>query len=306
MAELVKTPSVEKQMTARGEQNQAGINKAYDSGLAAQKQGLLDAYNANTAAQTQQGQNIQKNAGVANYDVGVQNDRNERNVSRFADVRGANTQGGSQHQLNLGSARAAALGNVANIQQQALQESERQKQLMTTSYQNQVQSALKDNDYKRAAALLDDYNNQQKWQDQQAQILASYGNFSGYRPLYGDTAADGMQRVWNAQHPDVAYRTGQIDAETYKSITGDYPAGYTPPSYGGWGGWGYGGPVVDDDGAIDLTGNGNKKTFKDGRYVGGTTLSADAARHLASAQLSGTGKVNTVGSAGAAYGWKKP
>ena len=239
MAELVKTPSVEKQMTARGEQNQAGINKAYDSGLAAQKQGLLDAYNANTAAQTQQGQNIQKNAGVANYDVGVQNDRNERNVSRFADVRDVNRGAGSQHQLNLGNARAAALGNVANIQQQALQESERQKQLMTTAYQNQVQSALKDNDYKRAAALLDDYNNQNKWRDQQAQILASYGNFEGYRPLYGDTAADEMQKVWNAQNPDAAYRTGQIDAEQYRQITGGYPAGYTPPS-AGWGGlWGW-------------------------------------------------------------------
>ncbi len=251
MAELVKTPSVEKQMTARGGQNQAGINKAYDSGLAAQKQGLLDAYNANTAAQAEQGKNIRQNADVANYDVGVQLNRNERNVNKFADVRDVNRGAGSQHQLNLGNARATAMGDVANIQQQALQESERQKQLMTTAYQNQVQSALKDNDYKRAAALLDDYNNQNKWQDQQAQILASYGNFEGYRPLYGDTAADGMQRVWNAQHPDAAYRTGQIDAETYKAITGNYPAGYTPPSYGGWGGWGYGGPAVDDEGNIN-------------------------------------------------------
>lgn len=256
MAELAKIPGVDKAMTARGEQNQASISKTYDSGLAAQKQGLLDAYNANTAAQAQQGQNIRQNAGVANYDVGVQNARNEGNLTRFADIRDANTGAGSQHRLNLANARAAAVGNVANVQQQALQENERQKQLMTTSYQNQVQSALKDNDYKRAAALLDDYNNQNKWRDQQAQILASYGNFSGYRPLYGDTAADGMQRVWNAQHPDAAYRTGQIDAETYKAITGNYPAGYTPPSYGGWGGWGYGGPVTDDEGNL-IPGSGN-------------------------------------------------
>jgi hypothetical protein len=119
---------------------------------------------------------------------------------------------------------------------------------MTTNYQNQVQSAIADNDCKRAAALLDDYNNQNKWRDQQAQILASYGNFECYRPLYGDTAVDSMQRVWDAKNPDVAYRTGQIDAETYKSITGSYPAGYTPPWSGGWGGWGYGG---------DLGGNPN-------------------------------------------------
>lgn len=244
MAELVKTPGVDKAMTARGEQNQASINKVYDSGLEAQKQGLLDAYNANTAAQAQQRQDIQKNAGVANYDIGVQNDRNERNVTQFANARDVNTRAGSQHQLNLGNARAAALGNLANIQQQALQENERQKALMTTNYQNQVQSALKDNDYKRAAALLDDYNNQQKWADAQAQILATYGDFEGYRPLYGDTAADTMQRVWNAQNPDAAYRTGQIDAEQYKQITGEYPRGYVPAGWGGGGSWyGYGGPL---------------------------------------------------------------
>lgn len=258
MAELVKTPGVDKAMTARGEQNQAGINKAYDSGLAAQKQGLLDAYNANTAAQAQQGQSIRQNAGVANYDVGVQNARNEGNVTRFADIRDANTGAGSQHRLNLASARAAATGNISNIQQQALQENQRQKDLMTASYQNQVQSALKDNDYKRAAALLDDYNNQNKWADQQAQILASYGDFSGYRPLYGDTAADGMQRVWNAQHPEEAYRTGQISAEQFRQITGGYPAGYTPPWSGGWGGWGYGGPVTDDEGNIKIGGSINQ------------------------------------------------
>lgn len=250
MAELVKTPGVDKAMTARGEQNQASISKTYDSGLAAQKQGLLDAYNANTAAQAQQGQNIRQNAGVANYDVGVQNDRSEGNLTRFADIRDANTGAGSQHRLNLAGARAAAVGNLANVQQQALRENERQKALMTTNYQNQVQSAIADNDYKRAAALLDDYNNQNKWADAQAQILATYGDFEGYRPLYGDTAADTMQKVWNAQNPDAAYRTGQITAEQYKQITGGYPRGYNPPSYGGWSGWG---PLPGKGGG----GNGN-------------------------------------------------
>ena len=112
-----------------------------------------------------------------------------------------------------------------------------------------MQSAIADNDYKRAAALLDDYNNQNKWADEQAQILATYGNMDPYKELYGDTAAETMQKVWNAQNPDVAYRTGQITAEQYKQITGGYPRGYTPPWSGGWGGWGYGGggPGDDDD-----------------------------------------------------------
>ena len=46
-----------------------------------------------------------------------------------------------------------------------------------------------------------------------------------------------MQKVWQAQNPEVAYRTGAIDAETYKKITGKYPEGYEPEGGGGWEAW---------------------------------------------------------------------
>lgn len=237
-----KTPTLEEQFKARETQSQQGINKIYDTNLTNQKQGLLDAYNSNTAAQAQQTQDIQKNFGAANYDIGVQNDRNANNVTQFADVRDVNTGLGSQHRLNLNNARASSMGKVAFQQQQALQESQRQAALMETNYKNRVAAALADNDYKRAAALMDDYNNQNTWREQQAQILATFGDFSGYKPLYGDETVGTMQKVWNAQNPEAAYRMGNIDAETYKNITGSYPRGYTPPSYfGGWGGWGGGG-----------------------------------------------------------------
>jgi len=259
-----KSPTVKEQFEARDAQNQKGINTAYDSGLAAQKQGLLDAYNQNTGAQKQQAQDIQKHYAAANYDVGVQNDRNERNLTQFADVRQVNTGMGSQHRLNLGNARANAVEDLAFRQNQVLQENERQQQLMATTYQNQVQAALADNDYKRAAALLDNYNNQKTWQDQQAQILATYGNMDAYKDLYGDDAAKVMQGVWNAQNPEVAYRTGAITAEQYKQITGQYPRGYTPPWSGGWSGWGYGGGGDDDGDGKDqgnLPPDGGSKTF---------------------------------------------
>lgn len=235
----VKTPTVEEQFKAREAQSQQGINQTYDTNLNNQKEGLLNAYNANTAAQAQQRQGIQKNFGVANYDIGVQNDRNDRNVTQFADVRDVNTGLGSQHRLNLNNARNNATGKLAFQQQQALQESDRQAALMETNYKNRVAAALADNDYKRAAALMDDYNNQNTWREQQAQILASYGDFSGYKPLYGDDTTGLMEKTWNAQNPEAAYRMGRIDAETYKRITGSYPRGYNPGG-GGWGGGGYG------------------------------------------------------------------
>jgi len=243
--------TVQSQLNARATESAAGINKTYDANIKAQKQGLLDAYNANTAAQEQQTQKIRKDYDTAGYDVGVQNARNNRNVTQFADVRGMNWEGGSQHALSLGNAAAKATGTIDSARQAALAESGRQQALLTANYNNQVQAAIADNDYKRAAALLDDYNNQKKWQEQQAEILASYGNFDPYASLYGDTAAQSMRNVWLAQNPDVAYRTGAIDAEQYKNITGKYPAGYTPPSAGG--GYYYGGYVKPKPGTKETT-----------------------------------------------------
>lgn len=223
----------------RETESQIGINKAYDNSLNTQKQGLLDAYNQNTQAQAQQKQDVQSAFKAANYDIGVQNDRNDTNLTQFADVRDVNTGMGSQHRLNLGNTRNQADARVAFAQQQALAESERQAAMLETNYKNQVAAALADNDYKRAAALMDDYNNQNKWREAQAAQLASFGNFDPYKQLYGDDTANTMQTMWNAQHPEEAYRLGKIDAEKYKQITGRYPAGYNPG--GGWGGGGGGG-----------------------------------------------------------------
>lgn len=233
-----KKPTIQEQFQAREKQNQAGITKAYDSGIAAQKQSLLDAYNANTAAQQEAGQTVRQTYGTLNNDLAVQNARNTNNVNQFADVRQMNRQPGSQAALSLNNARAVAMGNLAYQQQQALAENQRQQDLAKSQYQARVQAAIADKDYKQAAALLDNYNNENTWRDQQAAILASYGNFDPYKNLYGDEAADTMQKVWQAQNPDVAYRTGAITPQQYKTLTGHWPKGYSPRSGGGAGyGW---------------------------------------------------------------------
>lgn len=244
-----KKPTIQEQFQAREKQNQAGITKAYDSGIAAQKQSLLDAYNANTAAQQEAGQTVRQTYGTLNNDLAVQNARNTANVNQFADVRDMNRQPGSQAALQLNNARAVAMGNLAYQQQQALAENQRQQDLAKSQYQARVQAALADKDYKQAAALLDNYNNENTWRDQQAAILASYGNFDPYKTLYGDETGTAMQKVWQAQNPDVAYRTGAITAEQYRQITGNYPAGYNAGG-GGGGGWYGPGKSEDDKGVI--------------------------------------------------------
>lgn len=67
---------------------------------------------------------------------------------------------------------------------------------------------------------------------------------SGYMPTEQELAAAGMTQqqaesfinAWRAENPDLAYRTGMITPDEYLQITGEYPAGYTPPSSGGSGG----------------------------------------------------------------------
>ena len=233
-----KNPTVQDQFKAREAESQANINKTYDTSLGNVNKGLQDAFAQNQQAQAQQRESVTQSFNTLNDDLKVQNDRNDANLTQFADVRDVNTGLGSQHRLNLSNARNTANTKLAYAQQMALQESDRQAALIETNYKNQVAAALADNDYKRAAALMDDYNNQDKWRQQQAQQLASFGNFEPYKDIYGEGTANTMQTMWNAQHPEEAYRLGRIDAERYRQITGKYPAGYNPG--GGGGGWGAG------------------------------------------------------------------
>ena len=269
----------------------AGINTAYDTGLNAQKQALLNAYNTNTAAQTQQGQTVQKQADWMNRDLATQAARNTNNINQFADVRGLNRQQGSQAALSLGNAAAGAANTLAVTTNAALAENKRQQDLLKTKYQADVATAIADNDYKRAAALLDDYNNQNKWKEKQAEILASYGNFDPYGELYGTDAAGKMRSVWMAQNPDVAYRTGAIDAETYKSITGEYPRGYTPP-VAGFDGWGWGPAKKEDEEPIIL-----KQSWQTQQKSKGPS-SHSSSSHSSTPKATGGTTVNKAGFSG--------
>ena len=100
-------------------------------------------------------------------------------------------------------------------------------------YQANVSSAIADNDYQRAQALLNEYNNGYTRDLNTAKTLAAYGDFSGYAGLYGQDTANNMAALWKAQNPDLAYNTGRMSAEEYKAVTGKYPKGYTVPHSGG-------------------------------------------------------------------------
>lgn len=215
--------------TQRQQASQGVINSTVDDTLNTQKTGLLNAYNQNVIAQDEAQTKSNQAYETAKADLGVQADRTQRGMDSFADARNLNRQEGSQQAIQLGRASQTSAGKISALQNQAMDDMAKRQQLLTTSYQNQVRQAIVDNDYRRAAALFDDYNNQNSWLEKNAALMANMGNFSGYEQLYGAGTAGGMRDLWIAQNPEAAYNTGVIDGARYEQITGKKPPDYVEP-----------------------------------------------------------------------------
>lgn len=161
-------------------------------------------------------------------DLSAQYERNRRNFNLQAEASGLNTGAASQAALAQNSAYQRDMGALRTSQAEAMAEADRGLADLERQYQANVSSAIADNDYKRAQALMNEYNNGYSRDLSTAKTLAAYGDFSGYAGLYGQDTADNMAALWKAQNPDLAYNTGRMTAEEYKAITGKYPAGYQP------------------------------------------------------------------------------
>lgn len=212
------------------------VNSMYDAQKQATLSGLESAYNQNLSnAQAARDQLPEQYQSRAN-DLSVQYERQRRNLNEQAAASGLNTGAGSQMQLALGSNYQRDYGGIRRAEQQAINEADRGIRDLQSAYQSSVQQAVADNDYRRAQALLGEYKNQYQNALNQAQTLASYGDFSAYLnvPGYSQEQVDAMRSAWIAGNPDMAYRTGAITPEQYYQYTGKYPAGYQAPSTGGY------------------------------------------------------------------------
>lgn len=208
----------------------------YDRQRDAELASLESAYEQNLsnrqAARDQIGTTYQ---GQAN-DLAAQYERNRRNLNEQVAANGMNTGTASQAALTLGAGHAKAMGGLRTAQARDVTEANRGIADLTTAYQNAVQQANAQGDYKKMAALLQDYQGERQRQLQDAQLMASYGIFDGYRGLYGDDTVNTMRNLWIAQNPLLAYNTGAIDANRYFQMTGQYAPGVTPPAVVGGGG----------------------------------------------------------------------
>lgn len=202
----------------------------YDKQRDAELASLESAYKQNLsnreAARDQIGTTYQ---GQAN-DLATQYERNRRNLNTQAAANGINTGTGSQQRLALNSNYQRDYGALRGREAQDMTEANRGISDLTTAYQNAVQQANATGDYKKMAALLQDYQSERQRQLQDAQLMASYGIFDGYRDIYGDDTVNTMRNLWIAQNPLLAYNTGAIDANRYYQMTGQYAPGVTPPA----------------------------------------------------------------------------
>ena len=205
------------------------INDMYDAKKQSQLTQLESAYQASRAEAEAARDKLPGQYRQQANDLAAQYERNRRNFNLQAEASGLNTGAASQAALAQNSAYQRDMGNLRTAQADAMTEADRGIAELERQYQANVSSAIADNDYQRAQALLNEYNNGYTRDLNTAKILASYGDFSGYAGLYGQDTANNMAALWKAQNPELAYNTGRMSAEEYKAITGKYPAGYTPP-----------------------------------------------------------------------------
>ena len=205
------------------------INDLYDAKKQSQLTQLESAYQASRSEAEAARDKLPGQYQQQANDLSAQYERNRRNFNLQAEASGLNTGAASQAALAQNSAYQRDMGNLRTAQADAMTEADRGIAELERQYQANVSSAIADNDYQRAQALLNEYNNGYTRDLNTARTLAAYGDFSGYAGLYGQDTANNMAALWKAQNPDLAYNTGRMSAEEYKAVTGKYPKGYTSP-----------------------------------------------------------------------------
>ena len=207
------------------------INDMYDAKKQSQLSQLESAYQASRSEAEAARDKLPGQYQQQANDLAAQYERNRRNFNMQAAGAGLNSGTASQAALAQNSAYQRDMGNLRTAQADAMTEADRGIAELERQYQANVSSAIADNDYQRAQALLNEYNNGYTRDLNTAQTLAAYGDFSGYAGLYGQETANNMAALWKAKNPDLAYNTGRMSAEEYKAITGKYPKGYQAAAY---------------------------------------------------------------------------
>ena len=192
------------------------IKELYRQQKDARLKALEDAYTANLDSE------LAGRAGIAGAyrekanELAAEYEKQKRSFNEAAAAAGLNSGAHSQAELSRQSAYMQGMSALKSAEGQAVDESAARAAKLESEYKSAVAQAIADSDYKLAEALYKAADSQQSADESRAKLLASYGDFSLYARLYGEDTAAAMARLWAAQNPDLAYRTGKLTAEEYK------------------------------------------------------------------------------------------
>ena len=196
------------------------IGNLYNQQYNAQAANLKTAYDKSVSDAQAAQQKIAPQYQTQANSMAAAYERNRRNANLQAMNRGLNTGTAVQQQealnnvfqRNYAGLRANELGAQASAAQNITD--------FGFNYQQKLNEARAESENKKAASLIEDQNKQNDWYDQQAKLLAGYGDFSAYERLYGPDATKQMKEVWIIQNPEAALGAGLIDKAKYKKVTG--------------------------------------------------------------------------------------
>ena len=219
--------TLQETLAARQKESANQIGNLYDQQYNAQAAQLKTAYDKNVSdAQAAQAKIAPQYQTQANQ-LATQYERNRRNANLQAMNSGLNTGTAVQQNDAMNRVYQNNYATLRGNEIAAQAEAGRKLAGLATDYQNSLASARAEAENKKASALIEDQNKQNDWYDQQAKLMAGFGDFSAYERLYGTDAANQMKDVWIIQNPEVALGAGLIDKKKYKKITG-HDAGTGP------------------------------------------------------------------------------
>ena len=160
--------------------------------------------------------------------------KQQQNFNESAAYTGMNVGNGSQAALAMGNQLQSNMSNLRTNEANALTKVQQQLSSLYVEYQNSIAEAIANNEYERAAALLQEYQKaaeslvsvakdqanlnvdiagfnkdthqyNQEMTLQKAQDMAKYGDFSGYLKLgFSSDQVNNMRRGWLALNPNAA------------------------------------------------------------------------------------------------------
>lgn len=236
-----RLPSYEAQIDA--------ANKLYDAAMQKHLSALQSAYDNSKMNMEAYKEKLPQIYQAQANTISANAEKEKANFNEMAAYQGMNAGTGSQAKLALTNAEQSAMTDVRVAEANAMKDAEHELSALYVNYQNAITEAVANNEYERAAALLEEYQKaaesvvetayrqalldlqsqdqafsqqlamqelQQSTTDsayrknrENAETLAKYGDFSGYKNLgYSDDAIAQMLAVWKLANPDLAWALG--------------------------------------------------------------------------------------------------